>query len=44
MESKIEGAKNRVKNLKQYAKSNNIEADFYIASEAGITDYLVKII
>ena len=34
------GAKNRVKNLKQYAKENNIEADFYIASEAGITNLL----
>jgi len=34
------GAKNRVKNLKKYAKENNIEADFYIASEAGITDAL----
>ena len=36
----FEGAKNRVKNLKKYAKENNIEADFYIASEAGITDLL----
>ncbi len=34
------GAKNRVKNLKKYAKNNNIEADFYIASEAGITNLL----
>ena len=34
------GAKNRVKNLKKYAKENNIEADFYIASEAGITNLL----
>ena len=34
------GAKNRVKNLKKYAKDNNIEADFYIASEAGITNLL----
>ena len=23
------GAKNRIKNLKKYAKENNIEADFY---------------
>lgn len=36
----LQGAKNRVKNLKDYAKLNNIEADFYIASEAGITDKL----
>lgn len=34
------GAKNRVKNLKEYAKKNNIKADYYIASEAGITDSL----
>ena len=34
------GAKNRVKNLKKYAKENNIEADFFIASEAGITNLL----
>ena len=36
----IEGAKNRVKNVKEYAKKNNIEADYYVASEAGITDLL----
>ena len=36
----FEGAKNRVKNLKEYAKKNNIEADFYIASEAGIQNLL----
>ena len=34
------GAKNRVKNLKKYAKENNIEADSYIASEAGIINLL----
>lgn len=34
------GAKNRIKNLKKYAKENNIEADYYIASEAGITSLL----
>lgn len=34
------GAKNRIKNLRKYAKKNNIEADFYIASEAGITNLL----
>ena len=34
------GAKNRIKNLKKYAKENSIEADFYIASEAGITNLL----
>ena len=36
----FEGAKNRVKNLKKYAKENNIEADFFVASEAGITNLL----
>lgn len=34
------GAKNRVKNLHEYAKQKNIEADYYIASEAGITNWL----
>lgn len=36
----LQGAKNRVKNLKEYAIKNNIEADFYVSSEAGITDLL----
>ena len=36
----FQGAKNRVKNLKEYAINNNIEADFYISSEAGITNLL----
>ena len=36
----FQGAKNRVKNLKKYAKANNLNADFYIASEAGITNLL----
>lgn len=36
----LQGAKNRVKNLKEYAKINKIEADFYISSEAGITNLL----
>ena len=36
----FQGAKNRVNNLIKYAKENNIEADFYAASEAGITDLL----
>ncbi len=34
------GAKNRVKNLKKYAQDNNIYADYYIASEGGITNLL----
>ena len=36
----FQGAKNRVKNLREYANKNNIEADFYVASEAGITKLL----
>ena len=36
----IQGAKNRVKNLKEYAKNNNIKADYFISSEAGITNLL----
>lgn len=34
------GAKNRVKNLKKYAKENNIIADLYLAIESGITNSL----
>lgn len=36
----MQGAKNRVKNLKKWAQENQIKADFYIASEAGITNSL----
>ncbi len=36
----LQGAKNRVKNLKEYAINNNIEADFYVSSEGGITNLL----
>ncbi|MCI9063253.1 MAG: inosine/xanthosine triphosphatase [Clostridia bacterium] len=36
----LEGAKNRVKNLKKYACDNNIKADYFIASEAGICNDL----
>ena len=36
----LQGAKNRVKNLKEYAKNNKRESDFYISSEAGITNLL----
>lgn len=34
------GARNRIKNLKKFAKENGIIADYYIASEAGITNLL----
>ena len=36
----FQGAKNRVKNLKEYAKNNNIKADYFVSSEAGITNLL----
>lgn len=36
----LQGAKNRVKNLKKYAKENQLEPDFYVSSEAGITNLL----
>lgn len=36
----LQGAKNRVKNLKEYANKNNIKADYYISAEAGITNSL----
>ncbi len=36
----LKGAKNRVKNLKKYAMENNIKVDYFIASEAGITNLL----
>ena len=34
------GAKNRVKNLKTFAKENNIEADLFVSVESGITNLL----
>jgi len=34
------GAKNRIKNLKQYAHENNIIIDMYLAIESGISDQL----
>ena len=36
----LQGAKNRVKNIKKYALEHGIEADFYVASEAGIYNLL----
>ena len=36
----FQGAKNRIKNLKNYAKQNNLQPDFFVASEAGITNLL----
>lgn len=34
------GAKNRVKNLKEYALRNNVEADLYLSIESGINNSL----
>lgn len=36
----LQGAKNRVENLKKYAEENRLEADYFVASEAGITNSL----
>ena len=36
------GARNRVNNLMAYAKENNIEADYYLGIESGITNLLGK--
>ena len=36
------GSNNRVQNLKKYAKENNIDADYFIAVESGITNQLGK--
>ncbi len=33
-----EGAKNRVEHLRQYAKENGKEADYYLGVESGITN------
>ncbi len=35
-----EGAKNRVKNLKEYARKNNLNADLYMSIESGINNVL----
>ena len=35
-----EGAKNRVRNLKKYAKENNVSADLFLGIESGINDLL----
>lgn len=36
------GAKNRIKNLKKYAKENNIKSDLFLAIESGINNYIGK--
>lgn len=36
------GAKNRVKNLKEYAHANNVKTDLYLSIESGITNSLGK--
>ena len=35
-----QGAKNRVKNLKVFAKENNIEADYFVSIESGMMNSL----
>lgn len=40
----LEGARNRVANVKKFSIENNIEADYYIAIEGGITTSLGTII
>ena len=37
-----EGARNRVDNLMKYAKENNIEAEYFLGVESGITNLLGK--
>ena len=37
-----EGARNRVNNLIKYAKENNIEAEYFLGVESGITNLLGK--
>lgn len=34
------GAKNRIKNLKEYAQANNIDADLFLSIESGINNAL----
>ena len=41
-EETLQGARNRVKNLKIYAKENQIQADLYFAIESGISNQLGK--
>ena len=36
------GAKNRIKNLKKYAKEKNIKSDLFLAIESGINNYIGK--
>lgn len=36
----LQGARNRVKNLIDYAKENDIDADFFVSIESGITNSL----
>ena len=37
-----EGARNRVNNLMKYAKENNIDAEYFLGVESGITNLLGK--
>ena len=35
----MQGCKNRVKNVRKYAEENHLDADFFVASEAGLVKY-----
>lgn len=37
-----EGARNRVDNLKKYAEENNIDVEYFLGIESGITNLLGK--
>ena len=34
-----QGTKNRIQNLKEYAKENHLSVDYYVAVESGINNY-----
>ena len=38
-----EGARNRVDNLKKYAEENNIDVEYFLGIESGITNLLGKL-
>ena len=38
-----QGTKNRIKNLKQYAKENHLQVDYYVAVESGINNFFDSI-
>lgn len=38
----LSGARNRINNLKNYARDNNVEADFFVATEGGLSNSFGK--